>query len=243
MDIEEAIKKALYSVSTLKSESDIAGLSGLFKESLGTVQGSPPSGNIRKISIGSSRSKAPQAQGSPTIQQATSLPAGPCAGLDVPFGKPQAGPPSSPAFISIQSAARKKDKSPALPQDTRTCLTCQHSPKTEEKFRTTKTLRCNGFQPSCQDLCSACSKPVYPMEKIAADKYIFHKTCFCCKQCKKKLSMYSYAPLCGDFYCIFHYQQLFRRRGNYDEGFGRTQHKDRWLLKKTVNMGPDESEA
>uniref|UniRef100_A0A3Q0SQB3 LIM domain containing 2 n=1 Tax=Amphilophus citrinellus TaxID=61819 RepID=A0A3Q0SQB3_AMPCI len=58
------------------------------------------------------------------------------------------------------------------------------------------------------------------MEKITADKYVFHKTCFCCKHCKKKLSMYSYAPLNGEFYCIFHYQQLFRRKGNYDEGFG-----------------------
>lgn len=43
------------------------------------------------------------------------------------------------------------------------------------------------FQPACQEMCSACLKPVYPMEKITADKYIFHKICFCCKQCKKKL--------------------------------------------------------
>ncbi|XP_056440184.1 xin actin-binding repeat-containing protein 1-like [Gadus chalcogrammus] len=40
LDIEDAIKKALYSVSTLKSDSDIAGLSGLFKESLRKVHGS-----------------------------------------------------------------------------------------------------------------------------------------------------------------------------------------------------------
>ena len=37
LDIEDAIKKALCAVSTLKSDSDIAGLSGLFKESLGKV--------------------------------------------------------------------------------------------------------------------------------------------------------------------------------------------------------------
>lgn len=43
------------------------------------------------------------------------------------------------------------------------------------------------FQPACQEMCSACLKPVYPMEKITADKNIFHKTCFFCKQCKKKL--------------------------------------------------------
>uniref|UniRef100_A0A665UE51 LIM zinc-binding domain-containing protein n=1 Tax=Echeneis naucrates TaxID=173247 RepID=A0A665UE51_ECHNA len=126
MDIEEAIKKALYSVSTLKSDSDIVGLSSLFKESLGAKQGSQSSANISKISIES----------------------------------------------------------------------------------------------TCGETCSACLKPVYPMEKITADKYIFHKTCFRCKQCKTKLSMYNYTPLHGEFYCIFHYKQLFKRKGNYDEGFG-----------------------
>lgn len=86
------------------------------------------------------------------------------------------------------------------------------------------------FQPVAQETCSACLKPVYPMERMAADKLIFHKTCFCCKHCKKKLSLQSYAPLYGEFYCVFHYQQLFKTKGNYDEGFGHQQHKDRWLL-------------
>ncbi|KYO46998.1 xin actin-binding repeat-containing protein 1 [Alligator mississippiensis] len=57
LDIEEAIRKALYSVSSLKSESDIAGLSGLFKESLGNAQSPATSNNIRKISIVSSKSR------------------------------------------------------------------------------------------------------------------------------------------------------------------------------------------
>uniref|UniRef100_A0A3B5KL17 LIM domain containing 2 n=1 Tax=Takifugu rubripes TaxID=31033 RepID=A0A3B5KL17_TAKRU len=89
------------------------------------------------------------------------------------------------------------------------------------------------FQPACQEMCSACLKPVYPMERITTHKCIFHKACFSCKQCKKKLSVSNYAPLHEEFYCTFHYQQLFRRKGNYDEGFGYAQHKNRWLLKKT----------
>lgn len=44
-------------------------------------------------------------------------------------------------------------------------------------------------------------------------------------------SMYNYTPLHGELYCIFHYQQLFRRKGNYDEGFGHVQHKNLWLQK------------
>ncbi|XP_017157224.1 LIM domain and actin-binding protein 1 isoform X4 [Poecilia reticulata] len=99
------------------------------------------------------------------------------------------------------------------------------------------------FQPTSREMCSACQKPVYQMEKVTADKYIFHKTCFCCKQCKKKLSMQTYTPLNGEFYCIFHYQQLFKRKGNYDEGFGHTQHKNRWLFKNSSSAVDDESEA
>ncbi|KAF3858585.1 hypothetical protein F7725_011786 [Dissostichus mawsoni] len=60
LDIEETIKKALYSVSNLKSEADIAGLSGLFDESLKTEQSFQPANNIRKISIGSSKIKSSQ---------------------------------------------------------------------------------------------------------------------------------------------------------------------------------------
>ncbi|XP_048826701.1 LIM domain-containing protein isoform X2 [Brienomyrus brachyistius] len=88
------------------------------------------------------------------------------------------------------------------------------------------------FLSPAREMCSACSKPVYPMEKIGADKFIFHRNCFCCKHCKKKLSIQNYAALYGEFYCIFHYQQLFRAKGNYDEGFGYKQHKDRWIQKR-----------
>lgn len=42
-------------------------------------------------------------------------------------------------------------------------------------------------------------------------------------------SMSNYVPMYGELYCTFHYQQLFKRKGNYDEGFGHVQHKDLWL--------------
>ncbi|NXP10412.1 XIRP1 protein, partial [Thinocorus orbignyianus] len=119
LDIEEAIKKALYSVSSLKSESDIAGLSGLFKESLGNTQSSVSSSNIRKISIVSSKAK----------QEGTTLEAGEAASgggakvaeknevtkaeLGVPrLVQSRGSSPSSPSYISIESAARKPAESP-----------------------------------------------------------------------------------------------------------------------------------
>uniref|UniRef100_A0A3Q1GBZ1 LIM domain containing 2 n=1 Tax=Acanthochromis polyacanthus TaxID=80966 RepID=A0A3Q1GBZ1_9TELE len=78
------------------------------------------------------------------------------------------------------------------------------------------------------------------MEKMVANKLILHSTCFCCKHCRKKLSLTNYSSLYGEFYCISHYQQLFKRKGNYDEGFGHMQHKNHWLQK---NKGTDEPDA
>ncbi|XP_036842493.1 xin actin-binding repeat-containing protein 1 isoform X4 [Oncorhynchus mykiss] len=87
------------------------------------------------------------------------------------------------------------------------------------------------FQSPEKEICSACLTPVYPMEKMVANKLVLHNSCFCCKHCKKKLSIRNYSSLYGEFYCISHYDQLFKRKGNYDEGFGHKQHKDRWLPK------------
>ncbi|XP_045558817.1 xin actin-binding repeat-containing protein 1-like [Salmo salar] len=110
MDIEVTINKALYSVSTLKSDSDIAGLSGLFKESLkGTAaqtQGS--TSNISTISTGfSSRAKTAQGKDSPPTktQRDPDLPTD-----EGPVIKSQSSPPSSLSFISIQSAARQESE-------------------------------------------------------------------------------------------------------------------------------------
>uniref|UniRef100_A0A3P8WKK0 LIM zinc-binding domain-containing protein n=2 Tax=Cynoglossus semilaevis TaxID=244447 RepID=A0A3P8WKK0_CYNSE len=105
------------------------------------------------------------------------------------------------------------------PQDS-TPTTAQHPP-TEAGKRTKVTK----FQPIRPEMCVACQKPVYPMEKITADKLIFHKLCFVCKQCKKKLSIQNYTPFHGEFYCVFHSKQQFRKKGNSDEGFGVTQNK------------------
>ncbi len=38
----------------------------------------------------------------------------------------------------------------------------------------------------------------------------------------------TYAALQGSTYCKVHFKQLFKIKGNYDEGFGREQHKAKW---------------
>ncbi|KAM3929840.1 xin actin-binding repeat-containing protein 1 isoform 1-T2 [Leptodactylus fuscus] len=109
LDIEETVKKALYAVSNLKSDSDISSLSSLFRESLGSSANT--SNNIRKISIVSSKAKyekptqlfdqkdiepSPQTK----IENKKSE-------LEVTTSVSSRLSPTSPSFITIESAARK----------------------------------------------------------------------------------------------------------------------------------------
>ena len=45
-------------------------------------------------------------------------------------------------------------------------------------------------------------------------------------------SVGTYAALHGVIYCKVHFKQLFKIKGNYDEGFGREQHKTKWVKKE-----------
>ncbi|XP_061442209.1 xin actin-binding repeat-containing protein 1 [Rhineura floridana] len=117
LDIEEAIRKALYSISSLKSESDIAGLSGLLKESLGSSQSLAAGNNIRKISIVSSKAKQEKGMQNSSWEDEKGAEKHemPKVELEVPcIIQPRASSPFSPLYISIQSAARKTAESPKM---------------------------------------------------------------------------------------------------------------------------------
>uniref|UniRef100_A0A4X2LZN8 Xin actin binding repeat containing 2 n=1 Tax=Vombatus ursinus TaxID=29139 RepID=A0A4X2LZN8_VOMUR len=88
-----------------------------------------------------------------------------------------------------------------------------------------------------KEMCTLCRKTVYPMECLAADKNIFHKSCFRCHHCSSKLSLGNYASLHGQIYCKPHFKQLFKSKGNYDEGFGHKPHKEKWRCKNQSNSG------
>ncbi|XP_021255614.1 xin actin-binding repeat-containing protein 2 [Numida meleagris] len=81
------------------------------------------------------------------------------------------------------------------------------------------------------ETCTLCQQRVYPMERLVADKQNFHKSCFRCHHCGSQLSLGNYASLHGQIYCKPHFKQLFKSKGNYDEGFGHKQHKDLWKSK------------
>ncbi|NWS93866.1 XIRP2 protein, partial [Mionectes macconnelli] len=81
------------------------------------------------------------------------------------------------------------------------------------------------------ETCKLCQQRVYPMECLVADKQNFHKSCFRCHHCGSQLSLGNYASLHGKIYCKPHFKQLFKSKGNYDEGFGHKQHKELWSSK------------
>lgn len=53
------------------------------------------------------------------------------------------------------------------------------------------------------------------------------------------LRLGNYAALKGDIYCKVHFKMLFKIKGNYDEGFGRSQHKDKWATKSSDSSEPE----
>lgn len=84
------------------------------------------------------------------------------------------------------------------------------------------------FCPPARETCIACQQTVYPLERLEAHKQVYHKTCFRCVHCSTKLSLANFASLHGNIYCKPHFSQLFKSKGNYDEGFGRRPHKELW---------------
>ncbi|NXA56375.1 LIMA1 protein, partial [Nothocercus julius] len=100
------------------------------------------------------------------------------------------------------------------------------------------------FQLPAKEICVGCQKTVYPMERLFANQQVFHISCFRCSYCNSKLSLGTYASLRGNIYCKPHFNQLFKAKGNYDEGFGHKQHKELWAsktegeesLEKTANV-------
>uniref|UniRef100_F1KW93 LIM domain and actin-binding protein 1 n=1 Tax=Ascaris suum TaxID=6253 RepID=F1KW93_ASCSU len=57
--------------------------------------------------------------------------------------------------------------------------------------------------------CAVCSKIVYPVERIFANKCLYHNTCFKCIKCSKKLTPTNYNSHQGQLLCKVHYLEIF----------------------------------
>ncbi|XP_066529316.1 LIM domain and actin-binding protein 1a isoform X2 [Hoplias malabaricus] len=84
------------------------------------------------------------------------------------------------------------------------------------------------FRLPVRETCVMCLKTVYPLERLVANQQVYHNTCFRCAHCNTKLSLGSYASLHSNVYCKPHFCQLFKAKGNYEEGFGLRPHKELW---------------
>lgn len=96
------------------------------------------------------------------------------------------------------------------------------------------------FQVAVPDRCVSCQQTVYQLERLVANQQIYHKKCFRCAVCSTKLSLAAFASLHGSIYCKPHFNQLFKSKGNYDEGFGHKQHKEMWSP-RTSQEEPEEN--
>ncbi|XP_023248772.1 LIM domain and actin-binding protein 1-like isoform X2 [Seriola lalandi dorsalis] len=84
------------------------------------------------------------------------------------------------------------------------------------------------FRLPVRETCVSCLKTVYPLERLVANQHVYHSSCFRCSHCNTKLSLANYASLHNNVYCKPHFCQLFKAKGNYDEGFGHRPHKELW---------------
>ncbi|XP_073518897.1 LIM domain and actin-binding protein 1 isoform X2 [Phyllobates terribilis] len=158
--------------------------------------------------------------------------------------------PPSPAARSSSSAENEKrsvsENSPSTPRSLadsngkpeeevqRPSTSPGYSPQTRalNQMETTPPKVTKKFQPPPREICFGCQKTVYPMERLFANQQVYHNSCFRCHYCSTKLSLGNYASLHGNAYCKPHFNQLFKSKGNYDEGFGHKPHKELWEVKK-----------
>ncbi|KAL2776404.1 LIM domain and actin-binding protein 1 isoform 5 [Daubentonia madagascariensis] len=126
----------------------------------------------------------------------------------------------SPGNSQVKSEVQQPVHPKLLSPDARASSLSESSPPKAVKF-----------QLPARETCVECQKTVYPMERLLANQQVFHISCFRCSYCNSKLSLGTYASLHGRIYCKPHFNQLFKSKGNYDEGFGHRPHKDLWASK------------
>ncbi|XP_053312259.1 LIM domain and actin-binding protein 1 isoform X2 [Spea bombifrons] len=109
------------------------------------------------------------------------------------------------------------------------------------QLESTPSKTAKKFQLPAREICFGCQKTVYPMERFLANQQVYHNSCFRCSHCSTKLSLGNYASLHGIVYCKPHFNQLFKAKGNYDEGFGLKPHKELWVSKTDTSDNEENS--
>uniref|UniRef100_T1JBG3 LIM zinc-binding domain-containing protein n=1 Tax=Strigamia maritima TaxID=126957 RepID=T1JBG3_STRMM len=86
------------------------------------------------------------------------------------------------------------------------------------------------------NLCRICGRPVFLMDRIKAEKSVFHRTCFRCKECNKQLTVDSYCSHETVLYCKLHFKQLFQPKVNFEEQSRTSRRKNEDPIKENIPM-------
>jgi len=133
-----------------------------------------------------------------------------------------------------------KNRFVELEQDAKKVETASSKVKyVPKRFVDTPPPKQANIEPAIVDnKCFLCNKTVYAMEKVEADKKVYHKSCFKCVQCKSVLKPGNFTANDSKIYCKPHFLQLFAIKGNYSAGFGLNDHKARWLPNSSSSSSP-----
>ncbi|KAF5284248.1 hypothetical protein FQR65_LT00248 [Abscondita terminalis] len=78
----------------------------------------------------------------------------------------------------------------------------------------------NAAQPIDQestDACKKCGRPVFQMERVTAEKCVWHRNCFRCVECSKQLLVDNFESHEGTLYCKPHFKALFQPKAVEDD--------------------------
>ncbi|XP_072945811.1 uncharacterized protein [Epargyreus clarus] len=101
--------------------------------------------------------------------------------------------------VTEQRQVKKKSKSSRRHKEEGSISVSKSSEKLYKK------MKAESENPQCEK----CSRPVYAMERVKAEKRAWHKECFRCVQCNKQLTVETYQSDHTTLYCKPHFKQLF----------------------------------
>lgn len=111
-----------------------------------------------------------------------------------------------------------------------------------DRAKITRSFSQTSARDEKSSLCRICGQQVFLMDRIKAEKGVFHKSCFRCKECGKQLHVDNYSSHEGIPYCKAHFKQLFQPKAKFEDDvpiFPRKRHE--MIIKENtpVELPPD----
>ncbi|XP_069692977.1 uncharacterized protein [Periplaneta americana] len=120
--------------------------------------------------------------------------------------------PVQPLSESIQQQKSSFSKFDQLSKKTVLHVRSVDASKVQKQFNQTAEV-----SPEQTSNCRSCGKQVFQMEQVKAERAVWHKNCFRCKECNKQLTVDIYSSHEGQLYCKPHFRELFKPKAVVDE--------------------------